>query len=236
MVKGFKTKKIESNLTLGEKFKSARLQKEATLSDAENATKVRSKFLQALEDGRWEDLPNSVYIRGFVLAYAKYLDLDTDDTLRSFEIETGLHRNPEKNSLSYNKSVKDIKVLITPKLVGYSFIAIFVLSMFGYIVYQVSNFAGSPSLEIAAPGDNQIFESDAIDVNGIADNDSFLTINDENIPITNNGRFSTNLKLHRGVNVIKVVATNKAKKETSEVLTVEYKPKTAEVSDIMRNQ
>jgi cytoskeletal protein RodZ len=237
MVKGFKTKKIESNQTLGEKLRSARIKKEASLAEAESATKVRAKFLSALERGKWDDLPNEVYVRGFVLAYAKYLGIDLDQINIDLEIETSLQRQQEKTAISYNNSVRDVKVLITPKLIGYGFLLIFVLSMFSYIIYQVSSFAGSPVLKIATPSNNQIFETDAIDIDGVADKDTTLTVNDETIPVTNDGSFTTNLKLHRGVNVIKVKATNKVQKETSEILTVEYKPKTAEANtDLIRSQ
>jgi len=47
------------------------------------------------------------------------------------------------------------------------------------------------------------------------------------VPVSEDGKFSLKLKLHSGVNVVKVKAVNNVKKESSEVYTIEYKPKTA---------
>lgn len=236
MIKGFSTRKITSQKTLSETLKSARLKKEISLSEAESGSKVRSRYLEAIEEGKWQDLPSIVYVRGFVLAYSKYLGIKKEDVLPLFDVEASLIKKHEKNELSYQNRQKDVKFLVTPRLLGYVFLGMFVVTMFGYIIYQIASFAGSPNLRVASPGNNTVFENDAIDVAGITDNDSRLTINDQSVPITNEGHFATNLKLHRGINVIKVKVANKAKKETTEVLTVEYKPKTAQVTDPLLNQ
>lgn len=234
MVRGFSTRKIESNKTLGEKLKAIRVRKELSLDDAEIGTKVRANYLEAIEKSDWPALPSEVYVRGFVLAYAKYLEYDTDQACLSYERECKLQpKIRQSTQISYKNSVKDYKMIITPKLVGYSFISLFVLALFGYIILQVASFAGSPNLKITSPGNGSIYVDDSLDLKGITDTDIMLTINDEQVPITNDGTFSTNLKLHRGINVIKVKATNKNKKETSEVLTVEYKPVTAQIPSVL---
>lgn len=230
MVRGFSTRKIETNKTLGEKLKAIRVEKGLSLDEAETGTKVRANYLVAIEKGDSSSLPSEVYVRGFILAYAKFLEFDVNEAAAMYQRECRLQpKNSHSTDISYKNSVKDYKVVLTPKVIGYSFITFFVVSLFGYIIFQVVNFAGSPNLKITSPGNGGVYVDDSIDLRGITDNDTFLTINDEHVPITNDGTFSTNLKLHRGINVIKVKATNKSKKETSEVLTLEYKPVTAQV-------
>lgn len=236
MLKGFYKRKITTQKTLGDCLKEARLKKDVTLLEAEIATKVRSDFLEDLEKNDWSKLPSVVYIRGFVLAYAKYLDIQRDEISGLFVAEANLKKTKgESNALSYQKRIKDQKVIITPKFIGYVALGIFITTMFGYIIFQVLNFAGSPDLKVVTPDNNAVIESDSTDLKGITDSDIVLTVNNEPIPVTNDGHFATSLKLHRGVNVIKVKAVNKVKKETSEVLTIEYKPKTA-LAPIERNQ
>ena len=46
------------------------------LVEAEAATKVRTKYLSALEEERFEILPAQTYIKGFLRTYAEYLGLD----------------------------------------------------------------------------------------------------------------------------------------------------------------
>lgn len=232
MVSGFQTKKIKSQKTLAETFKSARVKKEVSLSEAEIATKVRAKFLLALENAEWKVLPQEVYLRGFVSAYAKYLDLPIDQVMVLFDKEVKIRRGKSKAKISYNQTLKQKKVIITPKFLAYFGISVFVVSLFTYIILQILNFAGNPNLKIIAPENNLVTEVDSIDLSGITDTDTSVVINNENVPVSGDGRFLLQLKLHRGVNVIKVKAINKAKKESSEVYTVEYKPKTAAIDNL----
>jgi cytoskeleton protein RodZ len=54
----------------------ARTERGIELSDAERATKIRVKFLRAMEEDRWDALPAPAYARGFLDIYARYLGLD----------------------------------------------------------------------------------------------------------------------------------------------------------------
>jgi len=228
MVSGFLTKKLKSEKTLGEYLKSARKKRELSFADVEEKTKVRAKYLEAIEKSDWNSLPQDIYVRAFVLSYAKCLGLSRKEVLNLFETELSLYsRNTAKHELAYTNSIKNTKVLITPKLLAYSTLSIFIISLFTYLFFQVAHFAGSPNLKIITPENNTIVESDSLNLKGVTDNGIILTVNDESIPVTNEGSFSLNFKLHRGVNVIKVKAINKTKKESSEILTIEYKPKTA---------
>lgn len=236
MIHGFSTRKIKAQQTLGEQLRAARQSQNFTIADAENGSKVRAKFILDLEKGDWNNLPSPVYIRGFVLAYAKFLGLDLDEIIRAFDTEVALKKTQNHSSFSYKNNLKDKKMIITPVLIGYSLLSFFIFGMFGYIFFQVLNFAGSPNLQVATPFNNAVLESDTVDLKGIADNDTILTVNSENVSVTSDGHFYVSLKLHRGVNVINVKALNKAKKETSQVLTVEYKPKTAQATETVVNQ
>ena len=233
MVKGFSIKKIKSKKTLGETFKRARVKKGITLTDAEVGSKVRIKYLAALEEANWKILPQDVYTRGFVLAYAKYLDLDKNTVLDLYEPEALVRIDKKTNELSYNQSLHKTRMLITPKIIAYCALLSLVIFMFTYIIMQVVKFAGNPSLKIITPGKDFVTESDSIDLSGITDADTLVNVNNESIPVTNDGRFYSRLKLHSGVNVVKVRAVNKARKETSEITTIEYKPKTASIENTL---
>lgn len=227
MVRGFSTKKIKSKKTLGEFLKSERIKKDISLSDAEIGTKVRAKYLVAIEQDKWDGLPDSVYLRGFVLAYAKFLNLDKDEVLSAFENELKIRQTNTQSDLSYTSRIENKRVLVTPKILVYASISLFVCFMCSYIVFQVLNFAGNPNLKIITPDNNIILETDTLNLIGLTDVDAAVAVNNETVPVSDEGKFYLNLKLHKGVNVIKINAINKARKESSEVYTVEYKPKTA---------
>ncbi len=61
---------------IGNSLREARVRQGVGLPEAEQATKVRGKYLRALEDERFDLLPGHTYIKGFLRAYAEYLGLD----------------------------------------------------------------------------------------------------------------------------------------------------------------
>jgi len=70
-----------------------------TLEQVEERTKIRVKYLRALEDEDWEVLPAPAYTRGFLRAYAEELDLDSELLVDEFrarhESATGTFELPE---------------------------------------------------------------------------------------------------------------------------------------------
>ncbi|MBI2756284.1 MAG: DUF4115 domain-containing protein [Chloroflexi bacterium] len=62
--------------TLGETLRQARLDLGVSLAEAEDATRIRRRHLEALEGEDWANLPPPVYTRGFVRTYAEYLGLN----------------------------------------------------------------------------------------------------------------------------------------------------------------
>ena len=229
MVKGFSTKKLKSEKSVSEILKEAREAKGLSVSDVETETKVRAKYIAAIEKGDWSQFSHDIYLRGFISAYAKFLELDVKSIMSSYEKESLLciKNRKCKNRISYGNAVDEKKVLITPKILTYFGLGIFVVSMCSYIVFQLFKFAGNPNLNIMSPENNIVVESDSTDLAGITDTDTAISVNNESVPVTTDGRFQLKLKLHRGINVVKIQAINKAKKETSKVYTIEYKPKTA---------
>jgi cytoskeleton protein RodZ len=61
---------------IGNSLREARLRRHIEFADAEHGTKIRGKYLRALEDERFELLPSHTYIKGFLRSYADYLGLD----------------------------------------------------------------------------------------------------------------------------------------------------------------
>ncbi|HEU0303871.1 MAG TPA: RodZ domain-containing protein [Gaiellaceae bacterium] len=61
---------------IGSSLREARLHKGVEIPDAERATKIRAKYLRALETESFDVLPGQAYIKSFLRTYADYLDLD----------------------------------------------------------------------------------------------------------------------------------------------------------------
>jgi cytoskeleton protein RodZ len=74
---------------LGQRLRQTRENLGLSLEDVEQATHIRRAFIQALEEDRYDDLPGTVYARGFIRNYARLLQLDAEELLRDFEKATG---------------------------------------------------------------------------------------------------------------------------------------------------
>jgi cytoskeletal protein RodZ len=61
---------------IGNSLREARLRRGVEFGQAEAATKIRGKYLRALEEEQFELLPAQTYVKGFLRTYAEYLGLD----------------------------------------------------------------------------------------------------------------------------------------------------------------
>jgi Helix-turn-helix domain len=61
---------------IGTSLREARMRRGLEFAQAEQATKIRGKYLRALEDEQFEVLPAETYVKGFLRTYAEYLGLD----------------------------------------------------------------------------------------------------------------------------------------------------------------
>lgn len=73
----------------GERLKREREMREVSLKEVTTATRIGSRFLEALENEDWEKLPGGIFNRGFVRAIARYLGLDEENLLAEYDLAHG---------------------------------------------------------------------------------------------------------------------------------------------------
>jgi cytoskeletal protein RodZ len=76
---------------IGPTLRKARTEKGIELSEVERVTKIRQRFLSAMEADRWEELPAPVYARSFLSTYARYLGLEEEPLLERYAETFGEH-------------------------------------------------------------------------------------------------------------------------------------------------
>lgn len=80
---------------VGHSLKVVRERKGLALADVSARLRIRRPYLEAIEEGRFAELPGAVYVSGFLRQYAEFLGLDPDQVLKSYQGEsdgTALHR------------------------------------------------------------------------------------------------------------------------------------------------
>ena len=76
---------VDESETLGSYLKTQRESKKISLREVAKNTRVREHILRAIEEDRHDLLPPATYVKGFLLAYAKYLRLDPNDVSLRYE-------------------------------------------------------------------------------------------------------------------------------------------------------
>ena len=71
-------------LGIGPSLREARIRRGIGLDRVEAATRIRTRYLEAIEDDRWDELPAEAYAKGFLRTYATYLELDPQQYLAAF--------------------------------------------------------------------------------------------------------------------------------------------------------
>lgn len=76
------------HVELGDQLRRSRESKSLSLEDLEKATGIRKRYLQAMEEGRFNALPGEIQARGFLKSYANIVGLNADEMLARYERQT----------------------------------------------------------------------------------------------------------------------------------------------------
>ena len=195
-----------------------RKRRHLSLEQAEEATKVRRRFLEALEEGDYASLPADVYTMGFLAKYAEFLGGNKDDLLGAYHRERGSNENVRL--LTPKRFLQEKRFILTPKLTILGLVILIFVGIIGYIFYSVENFTSPPNLEISSPVAESIINQDNVEVVGKTDIGVTLQINDQTVLIDDKGNFQESVKLQPGLNNIELRATNRIKKETVKTIKI----------------
>jgi transcriptional regulator with XRE-family HTH domain len=225
---GFRLRKIKDQALLGQKLQRTRKKLKISIEEAEAKTKVRAKYLEALESGDYRLLPSNVYIKGFLQNYCQLLGLDFEEFFDLYQKERrSFCCEPELSPKSISINGDQPPIVISPRTFIWPAIGVLIISVVGYIVFQVSGFAAAPKLEIISPEKDMVITRTEQVFEGQTDIGSELSINGQKVVVSEDGRFSEVVKLQRGLNTVELTAKNKNKKETKKTCIIEVREQTA---------
>jgi transcriptional regulator with XRE-family HTH domain len=103
-----------TEIGFGSWLKQHRLERQVSLEEIAAVTKVHIAQLKMLEQDEWKDLPAPAFVRGFLLCYARHLDLDEEDVLRRYKTAMGSQIKTIESVLPQGN--KNIPSLTRPKV------------------------------------------------------------------------------------------------------------------------
>ncbi len=100
---------------IGNSLREARVRQGLDYSQVELATKIRAKYLRALEEEQFEILPTGTYIKGFMRSYADFLGLDGElyvDEYNSRYVAEGFDDMPQRRARIRQERSVDRRVVV----------------------------------------------------------------------------------------------------------------------------
>jgi cytoskeletal protein RodZ len=215
---------------LGDALRQQREQMGVTIEQAAEDTRIREKFLQAIESGDYQSLPGTVYTKGFLRNYAGYLGLDAEEMLALYTGERGGGSEPARSFAPMRPLVKR-SFIFTPTVLVPVVVLAGVLLFAGYIFYQFTNFAVAPRVDITDPPGDAVSATAEYTVKGKTNPDGRITVrvspgldtfND--VRPARDGTFSVTVPLKPGPNHIEVQVLDPAGKLAQATRTIQLSP------------
>jgi cytoskeletal protein RodZ len=138
--------------SLPERLYAARERKGVDLYRAERDTKIRARYLGALERGDYKELPGAVYTKGFLRNYALYLGLDPEEVLLQWRRERGDVKEATPAIVVPRPITAPSKGLtFSPGIVVAALLTVVVVAFGAYLGIQVLRFAKPPTIAVTQP-------------------------------------------------------------------------------------
>lgn len=211
----FSAKKI-SKETLGDRLKKRREELMFEVDEVSAKLNIPSKYIECLEEGRYDQLPGQGYGKTFLKSYAQLIGLYPSELSKLYDEESRIFENVYKSQdkLRFTSKIKASKFIVLPKLIHLLIVGVAVLALLGYIGYEINKMYAPPQLTILAPADNLITTDQFIEVKGHVTDEASVVINGKQILSDKSGNFSQIIDLQKGVNTIKISARKKQGRES----------------------
>lgn len=210
---------------VGEILKSKRLEKNLSLGQVEKATKIRIRYLEAIEKNDFSKIPGGAQIaKGFIKNYSEFLDLSSASVLAVFRRDFQESRTGQIIPRGMVEPLDGPKLVWTPKLTVIAALAVLFFLLGSYIFSQYSASFFAPKLEVISPKDNENITQGPLEVKGKTDSDATLFINQEMKIVNTDGSFSEKVSLSVGENEIAVEAVNRRGQKSKITRHVKYQP------------
>ncbi len=219
----FRIKKIRQS-NLGAKLVDCRQEKKLSLRDVYNISSIPIKYLKALEEERWQDLPGEIYLKNFLKKYCNVLDINFGICFKQYKKQKLKVVNQlQDKTKSQNKVKKHLKrylEFITPTRFRNTIVALILLVLLSYIYFKINDYVRPPELVIDYPQKNLETSANVITIQGHTEDEVMVSINNENIPVEENGNFKIEVKLKYGLNRFEIVSSRKHSRQNKKEIVI----------------
>lgn len=134
---------------IGASLREARMRARIDVSEIEAQTKIRAKYLRALENEEWDLLPGPTYVKSFLKTYAEVLDLDAKLLVDEYKLRHERLSDLELQPISAAAPGRERRRQ-TPVLPPWFFVAVIFVGLI-FALYLLGTTGDDPSDEAVAP-------------------------------------------------------------------------------------
>ncbi len=203
--------------TISEQLRAARQERNIKIEKAARETRISLKHLNALEKGQFDLLPKGLYGKNYLIEYATYLRLDAKRLADLYENEVRPVKAVTSRELFDVQVIKSHYFLSFPKILRGLIIAVLVFVVVLYVVFRLKSIITPPYLNIITPVDNTALFVSNVELKGVTEAETQISINGEQLISDSSGNFSKAIGLKKGINFITVTAKKKYGSEKTEI-------------------
>jgi len=172
-------------LTIGEKLKNAREEKNLTLKEVQENIKIRTRYLEALESDQFDVIPGEAYVRVFIKGYSNFLDLDYIELLDQYELMQAETKKEIEKSQENDEEDKNNKNFVHNKKFISSIVIAVIVVIVAFLIYNIFLLNESRNDLTIVSSNNDKTVTDEIDLETLQD-DEITNNNSENVKGDNN--------------------------------------------------
>ena len=123
--------------TTGEKLKKARLEKNISFEEIYKHTKIHTRVLKALEEDRAHNFLSHIYVKNFLKAYARYLELDADALIKEYAKSLSPQEPEAKAPTKKGKLFANINKLFAVRVASVALLFIILVFYFRFALKRI---------------------------------------------------------------------------------------------------
>jgi len=193
--------------TVSEQLRKAREERGMSIPACAQSIAIQEKYLRAIEDSRYEELPGELYARSWIKKYARFLGLSEQECMISYEKELQV-RSKLFSEAKRTKPTNRPKLweILTLRRLAIAAVVLILLGYSGYLSYRTIR---PPQVAINLPTAGFRTHESTILLAGRTEQGAEVRINQQQITLDADHRFSQEIALTNGLNTITLEAHKK---------------------------
>ena len=196
-------------LSVGSVLRKERRRLGLSLEDVEKKTRIRKKYLEAIEDNDWSAFASKVYVTGLIKNYSKFFDLDEEKMAAYFRRDY-----ERREEVKFKKRVEQKYFKSERKRIVIVLLMLIFLGFASYFGYQLSLYFKPPTIELLAPEERVFRSAERVTIQGKTENDATVRIFEDRVFQNEQGIFEYDFPLQEGKNTLIIQVTGANGRET----------------------